>query len=510
MRAVDGLKRVVIVGGGTAGWMTAAAFSKALHGLPLSITLIESDEIGTVGVGEATIPAIHHFNAFLGLNQADFMRHCQATFKLGIEFINWGKVPGSYIHPFTRFGLDHTNLPFHQMWMAYAKDDLAAGRTTGIEAFSLACVAARKGLFAHPVSGAGSDITRLNYAFHFDASLYARYLRSYAETRGVTRVEGKIVDARQNVDTGFVTQVVLSDGRAVDGDFFIDCSGFRGLLIEQALKTGYEDWTHWLPADRAIAVPSDNGDRLLPLTQATTEAAGWRWSIPLQHRRGNGYVFSSQYLTEDAARETLLQSLPAQPQAEPRTIRFVTGKRKAGWNRNVVAVGLSSGFLEPLESTSIHLIQAAILRILAHFPDAEFSPADVAAYNRETSAEMERVRDFVILHYKTAGREDTSFWRYCRDMSVPDSLSHAIEAFKSRGRLTISHDNLFSVHSWLAVLLGQGILPSALDPLLGTLPLSELNAVMAQQRGEIDQALKGLRRHEDYLDAFCRAHRVNA
>ncbi|WP_298191227.1 tryptophan halogenase family protein [Novosphingobium sp.] len=454
------IERIVIVGGGTAGWMTAAALAHRLQGLPVSITLVESEEIGTVGVGEATVPHIRFFNARLGIDEADFMRRTSATFKLGIEFRNWGRKGDSYIHPFGVFGEEIEGVAFHHLWARFAR----AGGRDAVEAFSLPVLAARMDRFAHPDSDPESLLSTYSYAYQFDAGLYAAYLRAYAEARGVRRVEGRITAALQHAETGFVDSVVLESGERVAGELFVDCSGFRGLLIEQALHAGYEDWSHWLPCDRAVAVPCRSEAALSPYTRATALDAGWAWRIPLQHRVGNGHVYCSSHISDEAARDALLGQIEGEPIAEPRLLRFTTGRRRKQWDRNVVAIGLAAGFLEPLESTSIHLIQLAIGRLLDHWPDRDWDPFCAREYNRLMDLEYERVRDFLILHYHATERDDTPFWRQVRTMAVPESLAHRLETFRKRGVVVNYRDGMFLDASWIAVYLGQRVIPEAGDP----------------------------------------------
>lgn len=454
------IERIVIVGGGTAGWMTAAALAHRLQGLPVSITLVESEEIGTVGVGEATVPHIRFFNARLGIDEADFMRRTSATFKLGIEFRNWGRKGDSYIHPFGVFGEDIEGVAFHHLWARFAR----AGGRDAVEAFSLPVLAARMDRFAHPDPDPESLLSTYSYAYQFDAGLYAAYLRAYAEARGVRRVEGKIKAAAQHAETGFVESVLLENGERVAGELFVDCSGFRGLLIEQALHTGYEDWSHWLPCDRAVAVPCRSEAALSPYTRATALDAGWAWRIPLQHRVGNGHVYSSSHISDEAARDALLAQIEGEPIAEPRFLRFTTGRRRKQWDRNVVAIGLAAGFLEPLESTSIHLIQLAIGRLLDHWPDRDWDPFCAREYNRLMDLEYERVRDFLILHYHATERDDTPFWNQVRTMAVPESLAHRLDTFRKRGVVVNYRDGMFLDASWIAVYLGQRVIPEAGDP----------------------------------------------
>ncbi|HEY0436594.1 MAG TPA: tryptophan halogenase family protein, partial [Phenylobacterium sp.] len=416
------IRDVVIVGGGTAGWMAAAALSRLRANGVTRITLIESDEIGTVGVGEATIPPIQTFNALLGIDEADFLRHTQGTFKLGIQFVGFTRPGHVYMHPFGGFGADMEAIKFYQFWLKLN----ALGQTPGIEAYSLCATAAGLGRFERPVPERAGPLSSLTYAYHFDASLYARYLRAYSEAQGVTRREGKVVDVNLRGEDGFIESVTLAGGDKVAGDLFIDCSGFRGLLIEQALKTGYEDWSHWLACDSAVAVPCAGVENPTPYTRCSARDGGWQWRIPLQHRVGNGYVYSSAHVSDEEAAATVLANLDAPALAEPRVLRFKTGMRRKAWNRNCVALGLSSGFMEPLESTSIHLIQAGITKLLALFPDRGFDPVEIAEYNRLTEIQWSHIRDFIILHYKATERDDTSFWRQCRTMSIPESLERKI------------------------------------------------------------------------------------
>ena len=489
------IERVVIVGGGTAGWMTAAALAHRLQGLPISVTLVESEEIGTVGVGEATVPHIRFFNARLGIDEADFMRRTSATFKLGIEFRNWGRKGDSYIHPFGVFGEEIEGVPFHHLWARFAR----AGGRDPVEAFSLPVLAARMDRFAHPDPDPDSLLSTYSYAYQFDAGLYAAYLRAYAEARGVRRVEGRVVSAPQQGETGFVESVVLENGQVIAGDLFIDCSGFRGLLIEEALQTGYEDWSRWLPMDRALAVPSRSPGPPDPFTRATAHTAGWQWRIPLQHRTGNGHVFSSAFMDEDEARAILLANLESEPLAEPRGLKFLTGMRRKAWNHNVIALGLSSGFIEPLESTSIHLIQNGIQRLFALFPDLPIRSVERDEYNCGMHALYEDVRDFIILHYKATQREDSEFWRYVKHMDVPESLANKIALWRHRGRVFRENAELFAQPSWIAVMLGQNIWPETHEPIADTLDPDKVAAAMAQMRAAYADVAARLPGHEDFL-----------
>jgi tryptophan halogenase len=492
----DRIRKVVVVGGGTAGWMTAAALSQILGDMPdLSIELVESDEIGTVGVGEATIPQINLFNALLGIDEREFVRATNATYKLGIEFRDWTRMGHSYVHPFGFYGLDMLGIEFHHHWLK----GRAAGDHTPLDAYSLGVVAGLAGRFAHPrPDQPGSPLSRIAYAFQFDASLYAQYLRQRAEALGVRRTEGRIVDVAQNGKTGFVEAVVLTDERRVEGDLFIDCSGFRGLLIEQALEAGFEDWSKWLPCDRAVAVPCESSDDQQPLTRSTARAAGWQWRIPLQHRTGNGYVYSSAHVSDDEAADVLLANLDGIPLAEPRLLRFKAGHRKKAWVKNVVAIGLAGGFLEPLESTSIHLIQTGIARLMTLFPTRRFDELEIERYNRLTVQEYLDIRDFLVLHYHANERPE-ELWRYCRELKVPESLSNKLDMFRRTGRIIREHEELFTETSWLAVMVGQGAEAADYHPAADILPDSETLQRLVHIREVVTQTASLMPMQRDYL-----------
>jgi tryptophan 7-halogenase len=491
------VRSILIVGGGTAGWMAAAALERAC-GPHVTVSLLESEEIGIVGVGEATVPPIRDFNAMIGLDDAEFMRATQASLKLGIEFVDWGARGTRYFHPFGTFGPGPTLGDFQQTWMtAHAR-----GSGGDLEAHSICAAAAKLGKAGVRDPDPRSPLASLFTAYHFDAGLYARYLRKVCEARGVERVEGQVVEVVQRSGDGFVAAVTLKDGRSLSADLFIDCTGFRGLLIEGALKAGYEDWSHWLPMNRAWAVPCARVGPATPYTTATARPAGWQWRIALQHRTGNGYVYCSDFASDDETRETLLANLDGEPLAEPRQLKFVTGRRKAYWLRNVVSLGLSSGFIEPLESTSIHLVQSGITRLLQHFPDREFSQTNIDAYNRRLGREVELVRDFVILHYHATVRDDEPLWRHVRDMPIPDSLAERVEPFRDRGQLfQVGADEYFSMGSWLAVMWGQGIRPRGLNPLYGFQDPTRVEAFLEASAGRVAQAARALPDHEDFLKA---------
>lgn len=495
------LRRILIVGGGTAGWMAAVALARVAANGVTEVSLIESDEIGTVGVGEATIPPILAFNALVGIDESEFMKRTQASFKLGIEFVDWGALGDRYIHPFGAIGMDVESVPFAQVWLRAN----AEGFGGDLAHYNLSTVAARTNRMCLPSPDPRTVLSSLKYAYHFDAGLYARFLREIAESRGVTRHEGRIADVVRDADTGHVAAVRTDDGRELEADLFIDCSGFRGLLIEGAMQAGYEDWSQWLPCDRALAVPTRNVGPLAPYTRSTARGAGWQWRIPLQHRTGNGYVHASAFTTDEAALETLMGGLEGEALAEPRVLRFTAGRRRRQWVGNVVALGLSSGFLEPLESTSIHLVQAGISRLLALFPDRDFEPLLAAEYNRMMQQQFEQVRDFIILHYKATRRDDTAFWRYVADMPVPDSLQGRIDLFRATGRVFRLDDELFAADSWLAVLLGQNIQPRSWDPMADGLPADMVRNRLAGIRHVIARTAGAMPDHEAFLRQYCPA-----
>ena len=495
------VRNIVIVGGGTAGWMTAAAMAKVLEG-NCNIRLVESDEIGIIGVGEATIPHIGEFNRALEIDENEFMRATQGTFKLGIEFVNWGAIGDRYIHGFGFVGQATQALPFHHFWLRLAH----VGKASPLESYSINTVAAKQARFMRARKDmVGSPVADISHAYHFDAGLYARFLRGYSEKRGVVRTEGRISRVVQREPDGFIEAVVLESGERIEGDFFIDCSGMRGLLIEQTLRAGFDDWSHWLPVDRALAVPCESAGPLLPMTRSTAHAAGWQWRIPLQHRTGNGHIYCSSFMEQDEATDILLKHLDGKALAEPRPLKFMTGRRKTFWSKNCVAVGLSSGFLEPLESTSIHLINTAISRIISYFPHAGFDAVDIAEYNAQTHWEYERIRDFLVLHYKATERDDSEFWNYCRTMPVPETLRHKMDLFLSNGR--IQHDGraLFAEPSWLQVMVGQRMRPKAHHPFAALRPEADVAAYLGHIEEVIGKCVKVMPAHADYIARHCAA-----
>jgi len=500
------IRDIVIVGGGTAGWMTAAALAKTL-GPHYSIRLVESEEIGIVGVGEATVPHLSLFNKLLEIDEAEFVRKTQGTFKLGIQFRDWARIGDCYIHGFgTMIGIDLGMLPFHQYWIKAFK----AGKAQDIGAYTLNTAAAPLGKFMTSAvdAPANTPLADIAHAYHFDAGLYAQYLRRYAEGRGVRRTEGKIVQTILRPDDGFVEAVVLDGGERIGGDLFIDCSGFRGLLIEQALHTGYEDWTHWLPCDRALAVPCEKVGPPTPYTRSTARGAGWQWRIPLQHRTGNGYVYSSNCISDDEAAATLLRNLDGRALADPRPLRFTTGMRKKFWNRNVVAIGLSSGFMEPLESTSIYLIQSGIARLGLLFPDRDFSPTLIDRYNAQAAFEFERIRDFLILHYCATERNDTPFWDYCRTMQIPETLQGHIRLFRDSGRFFRNADEMFGLVSWVEVMLGQRIMPQNYHPAVDAVSDVDLYRYIDHVKQVISSCVDVMPPHQAFIDRHCAAEKM--
>ena len=500
--SLPGIRNIVIVGGGTAGWMAAAAFAKVLgHGY--AIRLVESEEIGTVGVGEATVPHLKLFNNLLEIDEIEFVRQVQGTFKLGIQFNDWGQLGESYIHGFGSIGHDVSLLPFHQFWIKARQHGWAAD----IGAYSLNTVAASRGKFMPSATDvpASSPLANIAYAYHFDAGLYAKYLRRYAEQRGVIRTEGRIAQTLLRPANGFVEAVVLESGERIEGELFIDCSGFRGLLIEQALHTGYDDFTHWLPCDRALAVPCEKVGPPTPYTRSTARKAGWQWRIPLQHRTGNGYVYSSAHLSDDEAAATLLANLDGRALGDPRPLRFTTGMRRKCWNRNVLALGLASGFLEPLESTSIYMIQSGIARLLNLFPGSDFSEVVIDRYNAQARFEYERIRDFLILHYHATQRTDSAFWNQCRTMSIPAPLQANIDLFRDSGRFFRDGEEMFAVVSWVQVMLGQGIVPRGYHPLVDQMPAAELQKFIASVGQVVASCVDSMPPHQAFIDRYCMA-----
>lgn len=490
------IHRIIIAGGGTAGWMAAASLSKLL-GKTLDITLVESDEIGTVGVGEATIPTLLTLHDLLKIKEQDFLAAVQATFKLGISFENWRDVGKDYIHSFGFTGQDCWAAGFQHFWLK--------GRKLGISReFGEYCnewLAAKENRFAV------LPHHNLNYAYHIDASLYAKFLRKIAEEYGVARQEGKIRRVAQDSESGYITALELDSGQRIEGDLFIDCTGFRALLIEQTLNAGYEDWTHWLPSNSAVAVQTESVGSPIPYTRSIARDAGWQWRIPLQHRVGNGIVFSSKHWSDDEAIDVLLNNIEGKRLTEPRVIKFQTGQRRRHWHKNCVAMGLSSGFIEPLESTSIHLIQRSIIRLMQMFPYDGIRQPDIDEFNNQMSYEIEHVRDFIVLHYHVTERTDTAFWRQCRSMDIPESLTHRIELFKQTGRVFKIPTELFGENSWIQVMLGQGLLPEQYHPIVNMMDDDELEKFLTGIHASVQDLVKQLPDHQRFIDHYCKVVR---
>ena len=493
------LRRIVIAGGGTAGWMAAAAISRTL-GKVVDVTLIESDAIGTIGVGESTIPPLITFNRLLGINEAEFMRATNATFKLGIMFDNWKDVGHKYFHSFGLTGKDHWSAGFQHFWL----HGLTKGHDQSYDDYCLELVAAREGRFAHLPD------ERMNYAYQLDSTLYARFLRKMAEADGTKRVEGKIANVEVDGESGNIATLVLESGERIDGDLFLDCTGFRALLIGQTLGVGHDDWTHWLPCDSAIALQTESVGPAVPFTRAMAHDSGWQWRIPLQHRVGNGIVYCSRYLDKDAALERLLGNIEGKVLTDPNVLRFGAGTRVKQWHRNCVAVGLSGGFMEPLESTSIHLIQRAVLRIIRMLPAGEISERDVAEFNDQQMQDALQIRDFLILHYKATNRRDSEFWRYCASMPIPDSLEQKIELFRETGRVFRKNEELFVENSWVQVMMGQGITPQSYHPIAQKLSDEELTRLLGTIRDMVAGTVKSLPEHSAYVSQYCGISRAAA
>jgi len=488
------IQNIVIAGGGTAGWMAAAAFSKLL-GKNLNITLVESDDIGTIGVGEATIPPIKTFHKLLGINEQEVMRATHATFKLGIGFENWGQENDQYIHSFGVTGKECWAGEFHHFWL----HGLRKGINFDFGDYCYELQAAKANKFAL------SNNTPINYAYHLDATLYASYLREFSEKLGVNRVEGKIEQVTKDNQTGEINSLTLASGQVVDGDFFVDCTGFQGLLIEQALHTGFDDWSHWLPCDRAVAVQTKAVAAPLPYTRSIAHKNGWQWKIPLQNRVGNGLVYCSKYCSDEEAVSQLTSGIDGDMITEPRVIKFNTGRRRKGWNKNCVAFGLSSGFIEPLESTSIHLIMSGIIRLLRLFPFDGIQQSAIDEYNNKLDSELNAVRDFIILHYKATQREDSNFWLHCKNMEIPTSLRHKMQLFKDTGRVFLDDGDIFRVDSWTQVMLGQGIMPEQYHKIADIMSDKELENFMATLKSSITNAVEKLPSHGEFVQNYCKS-----
>ncbi|WP_067734615.1 tryptophan halogenase family protein [Novosphingobium naphthalenivorans] len=500
------IRRILIAGGGSSGWMAAALLSRLFQGL-YDIVLVESEQIGTIGVGEATIPAIKKYNELLGLDENEFMVRTQASFKLGIQFVDWWKKGESYIHGFGVIGQDLEWLRCHHYWLKAR----ALGRTGDFADYSINTAAALANKFMRARQDMGdSPLSQIAHAFHFDAALFARFLSAYAQERGVRRREGQIVDVTLRAEDGFIDSVTMEDGEQIAADLFIDCSGFRGLLIAEALKVGFQDWSHWLPCDRALAVPCERSGNFTPYTRSTAHGAGWQWRIPLQHRTGNGHVYSSRHMDDDEAERILLSNLDGRQLADPLKVRFKAGKRDKLWHKNCVAVGLAGGFLEPLESTSLHLVQSGLIRMIRLLPDAGFDQATIDEFNRQTDFEYERIRDFIILHYKATERDDTPFWQYCRDMEVPETLRRKIDLWMANGRIFREDEELFAEESWIQVFLGQGYIPRGYDPLVDIKSDAQVIQFLGNIAAVVGKCVTVMPTHADYVAKVCPAGLVAA
>lgn len=492
------IRKICILGGGTAGWMTAAGLAQKFASADIEITLIESEQIGTVGVGEATLPHIRFFNNTLGIDEAEFMRATKATFKMGIEFCDWGRIGDRYIHPFGDYGKPIHDIPFYHYWNRARLE----GDDSRLDEYSYPIIASEMGRFRMPDTDRTKIESTFGYAYQFDSSLYAKFLRKFAEDKGVRRIEGKVVHVETSPDNGHVTELTMEDGQLIDGELFIDCSGFRGILIEQTLKSGYEDWSEWLPCNRAIAIPTTASGPLLPFTRATAREAGWQWRIPLQHRTGNGIVYWSEFISDDEALHTLVSNIDGQALAEPNQLYFLTGKRNFFWNKNVVAIGLSAGFLEPLESTSIYLIQEGITALLELFPDKQFRESDADEYNARMDLYFERVRDFLLLHYVATERDDSPMWTYFKNMTLPDSLREKIDAWTSRGHIISYEFGAFLPPSWVAVMMGQRLLPTRYDRRVDRMNTKELATTLDALKREVRDAAEGTTDHASFLKSY--------
>ena len=490
------IRSLAIIGGGTAGWMAAAALSKSLAGMDVRVRLIESAEVNPIGVGEATIPPIMDFIRQLGIDEGDLVREIKATYKLGIGYRDWTRAGHFYFHPFGPAGPGIGNIPFQAYWLKMFLE----GKAERLEEYSIQTVSALRGRFARPVHAPNTPLNKITYALHFDAGRFARYLRGYAEARGVQRTEGYVRHVSVRGSDGFVESVTLETGESVSADLFLDCSGFQGLLIEGALRTGYQDWSRWLPCDRAVIVHSERAAPPNPYTLVTARDAGWQWQIPLQHRDGNGYIYSGRFSDDDAARALLLRNLCGRPLSEPVTLRFRPGRRTAAWRKNVVALGLAAGFLEPLEATSIHLIQRGIAMLLKFFPDRDFAAADSDRYNRMLESEFAHVRDFLLMHYSQTERAGP-FWQYCRDIPLTESLREKIELFRSHGRILREETDLFPVLSWLSVMVGQSIIPRRYDPLVDGLEPRKIQARLEEMRSAVKECVDAMPSHWDFIQA---------
>jgi tryptophan halogenase len=493
------IQSIVIVGGGTAGWMTAAALAKRFVNNPVQITLIESPDIGTIGVGEATVPFIKEFLNNLEINEVEFIQATNATYKLAISFDGWKQEGHSFLHPFAGYGARIDNIPFHHFWIKLKQQ----GKALDLDAYCLSSQIARAYKFALPKPNQDVELSSFNYAFHFDAGLFAKYLSSYAQKLGVKRIEATVQLVNQDASSGFIKSLGLSNDQTIEGELFIDCSGFKGLLIEETLKTGYESWTQWLPCDRAVAMPCESDGNPAPYTRSLACEAGWQWRIQLQHRTGNGYVYSSNYLSDEKASESLINNLEGKALAEPKLIRFVTGMRAKSWNKNVFAIGLSSGFLEPLESTSIYMIQESINLLIDNFPNKNWNLKLITETNKLLRIRQEKLRDFIILHYYLNERHGEKFWDGCRTMSIPDTLAEQIELFKNTAQVSVGHLDFFRTNSWLAMFAGFNRIPDYYHPFVDNFDAALVEKEFSAIAIGITSTIAGLPNHKQFIEKNC-------
>lgn len=498
------IEHLIILGGGTAGWMAAAGLGKVFKNSPMKITVIESSDIGTVGVGEATIPDIINFNRAIGIDEREFLKFTQGTFKLGIEFADWFEPGSSYMHPFGRYGNAIGSVPFFHHWQKLRN----SGSAQPLAEYSLPIKACQQNRFSLPVNIPNSPLSEIGYAYHFDAGLYARFLRNFAEKCGVERIDAKVTEVIQQQETGYIQSLMLEGGEKISADFFIDCTGFKGLLIEETLHTGYDDWRHILPCDSAVAVATPRLDPLPPYTRSTAREAGWQWRIPLQHRTGNGHVYCSHFTSDQQALDTLLNNLEGDPINEPRVIRFTTGMRRKLWNKNCVALGLSGGFLEPLESTSIHFIYEGLANFLGLFPSKRVDESLIKKFNQLQVKNFTNVRDLLIFHYQSTKRTDSEFWHHCRRIEVPERLQNKIDIYKNGGRIFREDNELFNDSSWLSVFQGQGVHTSQYNPIADAMPDGELKQRMEEIHQVINNACRSMPLHSDFIAKYCMAAEV--
>lgn len=488
------ISKIAIIGGGTSGWLAASMLCQHLKRELTEVELIESEELGTIGVGESTVPPFVGLIHRLGIDENDFLRATDGTYKLGIKFVGWRDRGDAYFHPFGVIGKPIGNHDFYQCWLKAR----AQGDTSALQDFSPCNVMAEQGRFFHPAKARNTPIGGANYALHVDALMVAKYLRGYSEARGLKRTEGKVISVNQR-ENGFIESVTLENGQEIHADFFIDCTGFKAVLIGKTLGVDSHDWSSYLPCDRAVACKTENKGALLPYTRATAQAAGWSWRIPLKHRVGNGYVYSSQFATDAVAKATLLRSLDSACIEEPRVIPYTTGHRKQFWKSNCLSLGLSSGFIEPLEATSIHLIARGMDFFLRYFPDRDCDPALIREYNRRMIADFEEVRDFIVLHYSTTQRDDTPFWQHCRNLPLPDTLRERIELFKAHGSMREGVDELFRASSWQSVFEGMGIRPASPNPRVENLDYAQIEQTLKNAKAAIAGMVEHLPTHEQFL-----------